>query len=215
MNITSTLQSAFRTTLFVLEAEETLVIPTPVPNSLYQSTGATRSSGKAYFETTNNGVVPVVEGLHAIELYALYSLLGLTWKQLAKVFGVDVRMIHYWLDGERTMTQGHANILNQLTVFASKGRLAAFRYRKIFEDYILNNEATLKRIQQGDFNIYVELEKYIQPSSWAALPVSVEFLRSRLPTENPVTLMSSGAEHETKLRSGKARSVKVSRPKKK
>lgn len=214
MNSTSTLRSLFKTAVFVAE-EETVFIPTPVPNSLYQSTGTTRSTGKAYFETTNNGVVPNIDGLHAVELYALYSLIGLTWKQLAKLFGVDVRMVHYWIDGKRTMAQEHSDILNQLTLFTSKNRLPAFRFRKIFEDHILNSDSILRCIQLGDLSVYTELAKFIQPSSWNSLPVSDEFLRSRLPTENPVVLMSSGADQEAKLRSGKSRSVKVSRPKKK
>ena len=213
MNTATTYQNFFRNNLFVIP-DDTFVISTPVPNSLYQSTGSTRSLGKAYFETTNSGVVPTVDGLHSIELYALYSLIGLTWKQLAKLFNVDVRMIHYWIDGKRSMAQEHSDILNQFTLFSTKNRLPAFRFRKIFEDYVLNNAVILRRIQTGDLGIYAELEQYVVPSAWNALPVSDDFLLSRLPTDSPITLMSSGAEQKTKPRSGSSRSVKVSRPKK-
>lgn len=213
MNTSTKYQNSFRTNLFVIP-DDTFVISTPVPNSLYQSTGSSRSLGKAYFGTTNNGVVPTVDGLHVRELYALYSLIGLTWKQLAKLFNVGVRMIHYWIDGERTMAQKHSEILNQLTLFSTKNRLPVFRLRKIFEDYVLNNAIILRRIQTGDLGVYVELEQHVVPCAWNALPVSDEFLLSRLPTDNPFTLMSSGAEQETTPRSGKSRSVKVSRPKK-
>lgn len=212
MNSATTNQNSFRTSLFVM-SDDTFIISTPVPNNLYQSTGFSRSLGKEYFKITNGGVVQS-EDLHSLELHALYSLIGLTWKQLAKLFNVDVRMIHYWIDGKRSIAHEHSDILNQLKLFATKNRLPAFRFRKIFEDYVLNNAVILRRIQTGDLGIYAELEQHVVPSAWNALPVSDELLLSRLPTDSPITLLSSGAEQKTKSRSGSSRSVKVSRPKK-
>lgn len=200
--------------------EEAFFIPALVPNSLYQVTcasgtpSASGASVKAYFETTNNGIIPNVDGVHAVELYALYSLIGLTWKQLASLFGVDVRLVHYWIDGKRTMAQEHADVLNKLTLFASKKKIPSFRFRKVFEEHVLSNASIISRIQNGDWSVFVELDRHILPSAWISQPVSDQFLRSRLPTDSPVTLMSSGAELETKPRSTKSRSVRVSRPKK-
>lgn len=214
MNIQSPYENFFKTLIVVPDEVGALVISTPMPVGIYQSTGATPNSGKAYFETTNNGTTPNIEGLHAAELYALYSLIGLTWKQLAKIFAVDVRMLHYWIDGSRSMGQIHYNILNNLTVFASKSAIPVYNLKKLFEDYVLNNNANLRQIQDGDMLVFTELEKYIQRPTWNPMKVSDKFLQSRLPINSPVELMSSGAEIDDEPKTVKSRPVKVSRPKK-
>lgn len=193
--------------------DEPLVLSTPTPSAIYQSTGTTTSHFKAYFNTTNIGQVVAINGLHSVELYALYSLTGLTWKQLAEIFGVGPRMIHYWIDGSRPMTQANSIILNNLSFFTSKNKLPAYRFRKFFEDYVLNVPQTLRRIQSGETQIFNEIGKYLPVAIANSLAVSDDFLRSRLPELNPIELMSLGADIETTPRSGKARSVKVSRPK--
>jgi hypothetical protein len=215
MNILRSYANSFGA-LFVLPLdEETFVLSTPTPSEIYQSTGTMTSRCKSYFNTTNIGQVVAFEGLHSVELYALYSLTGLTWKQLAEIFGVGPRMIHYWIDGSRPMTQTYSTILNNLSFFTSKNKLPAFTFRKFFEDNVLKHSSTLKRIQSGENQIYNEIEKYLPKANANSLSVSVDFLRSRLPEQNPIELMSLGADVEPTLRSGKSRSVKVLRPKKK
>jgi transcriptional regulator with XRE-family HTH domain len=62
--------------------------------------------------------VTATEPVHSADLSVavrgLRDVSGLTWDQLAKLFGVSRRSVHHWANGSR-MTGAHAQLLSELT----------------------------------------------------------------------------------------------------
>lgn len=63
-------------------------------------------------------LAPQAEQTSAMDLKALRESSGLTWEQLARLFGVSRRSVHNWSAGER-MNSHNAEILSQISEFVS------------------------------------------------------------------------------------------------
>src|SRR6266498_5567216 len=73
-------------------------------------------------DSSSNGTVSVPQQTEpsikrpsvALSVRHLYEASGLTWEQLARLFGVSRRAVHNWANGGR-MTDFHAGLLSRLT----------------------------------------------------------------------------------------------------
>ncbi len=64
-------------------------------------------------DSTTPGASVNAEGAPAASLAALRELSGLTWNQLARLFGVSRRAVHFWAEG-RPLTPSHEEQLQRL-----------------------------------------------------------------------------------------------------
>jgi hypothetical protein len=167
-----------------------------------------------FIETTSLGACSQEaygQNTQALDLQGLHEQSGLTWKQLAILFFVDVRMIHYWLSGERGLSSEHAALLIQLVRLLSILNLGAtYKTRKFLEENLLNNHTLLLLIKNRDF---ATLEHWARGISHESLPqklaISPNFLSERAPSR--LVFKSEGLNQELEVPSGKSRLAKIRR----
>lgn len=148
-------------------------------------------------------------------LQLLRTKTGLGWAQLAVLFGVRARSLHYWNDGNRKMNDRYFQIAKGLVdIVETFGIESSFRVRSFFEDQILSKELLLKAIQNLDF---VELEvliekKFRDKEEVKALPISLKNFQERLP-EQPI--IASLGEAAVRKSNAKGRVARIAKRRKK
>lgn len=129
-----------------------LVIPAPISNSIYRPTsvlpGTTFTSSMIDSTTTGS---PIGQGQVPV-LRTLYERSGLTWKEIAALFGVTERAVHAWLRAEKNMLPEKADFLRSLTELVlalDQGR--NYKTRKFLRERILNNSTLTALLKKQDF----------------------------------------------------------------
>lgn len=208
--------------LIDIEDPEFIYFILPTMSSLiFQSTESgsqTWSEGETSYQQTGNSQTDrvytdlQVENEVGQELEILQSLTGLTWTQLADIFGVQTRSIHYWKSGEKTISDLHLEILRSLLNVLAVQNIPVFQLRNFFSEHVLTSRRCLKSIHSLNFEF---LEDWLAQyrSNNKKLPVDKQFLDSRLPKVG--TLFSDINEPDITVKYPKSKLIKPLRKPKK
>jgi transcriptional regulator with XRE-family HTH domain len=152
----------------------------------------------------------------SITLRAFHEQSGLTWNQIADLIGVSVRMVHFWIKGQRKMPSEPADVLEHLAkVVAIIDRGPVYKTRKVLERGLLSESSLLKALKKRDFDPIEEWAKQIQITKRPApLPISAMAFNARLP-ESAATFASSVDESEPTPQLGRAQRARIARKRKK
>lgn len=187
--------------------------PRAIPEKFYQATVPQRNSptvdAQMAFQQTGRVYTEIeVENELEQELQILQNLTGLTWNQLAIVFHVQPRSIHYWRSGEKDISSQNIEILRSLLANLSSLRNAqSFHVRKYFVDEVLNSTRLLRKIQELDFSFLEQwIEKMNRMSNTYRALVSPERLAEKQPA-SAMNMLDIDID-DVKINYGKSRPIR-------
>jgi len=152
---------------------------------------------------------PIISNAEAINRF--YECSGLSLLEISEIFGVSVRILHFWRNEEKNMSDLNEHIVKNLSDLCLKNsKIPKFVFRNFLISEVLGNPAVLKDIQDGKTAIWRTLagavSQLVQEKS--SNEVSNEFYLSRLPQRPEQLLTSSVDIVENKKIKQKVRKVK-------
>lgn len=135
-------------------------------------------------------------------------LSGLTWDQLARVFDVSRRALHFWASG-KPMSAEHQERLNRVLYVISRiARDDPQATRAALLMPLLDDgETALDLLAQHQFDAVIELLGRYGRREWPQQPPTEDRLYNPLP---PATLLGA-LEDPVRLKAGRGRAVKMRR----
>ena len=175
-------------------------IPGPIPSGLYSNTTVGRSDD--VYEVPIDDILPGKEKRAeepSARLRSLYEISGLTWKEIALLFGVSERAVHSWLCAEKKMLPEKADLLSELIEFVVKiDRGRPYKTRKLIRENLRTNARLLGLVRSRNFEellLWAESLPTALPTFHPA--VSEAVLKDRLPPD--LLSMLSASERDIKV----------------
>jgi transcriptional regulator with XRE-family HTH domain len=177
----------------------------------------------AISERTNNGIVIPKHNPHLFQdsqkaINELRKTSGLTWEQVAKLFNVSRRSIHFWASGQPLSSNNEEKLNRLLGVIRYIDRGSASLNRKLLLSPNADGELPLDQLISGEYDQVKEnLGRGNPPKRPQLTPLSEEEseLRRPLPPEILIDALQDSIHHDVgrsrpakTLRSGQNRSGK-------
>jgi len=177
----------------------------------------------AISERTNSGIVIPKHNPHLFQdsqkaINELRKTSGLTWEQVAKLFNVSRRSIHFWASGQTLASDNEEKLNRLLGVIRYIDRGSASLNRKLLLNPNADGELPLDQLISGEYDKVKEnLGRGNPPKRPKLTPLSEEEseLRRPLPPEILIDALQDSIHHDVgrsrpakTLRSGQNRSGK-------
>jgi hypothetical protein len=192
------------------------IIHPTIPSTIYRGTNAFPDCilEQEPVPSTNAGSTEELD--ICADLQYLHQRSGLTWREVAVLFNVTERTIHFWLRKQRPMQQEKLDFLSglkQLVSLVDRGR--PYKTRTFLREHFLNNKGLVDLLRAQNFPaLHIWASKLPKPVEIFHPPISTFQLQERLPADLSTLLASTNIESKSPI-SGKGRPAKVGRiPKK-
>ena len=177
----------------------------------------------AISERTNSGIVIPKHNPHLFQdsqkaINELRKTSGLTWEQVAKLFDVSRRSIHFWASGQTLASDNEEKLNRLLGVIRYIDRGSASLNRKLLLNPNADGELPLDQLISGEYDkVRENLGRGNPPKRPKLTPLSEEEseLRRPLPPEILIDALQDSIHHDVgrsrpakTLRSGQNRSGK-------
>lgn len=177
----------------------------------------------AISERTNSGIVIPKHNPHLFQdskkaINELRKTSGLTWEQVAKLFNVSRRSIHFWASGQPLASDNEEKLNRLLGVIRYIDRGSASLNRKLLLNPNADGELPLDQLRAGEYDkVRENLGRGNPPKRPQLTPLSEEEseLRRPLPPEILIDALQDSIHHDVgrsrpakTLRSGQNRSGK-------
>lgn len=112
---------------------------------------------EALVQTTAGAPVVVADGAGEEAIGELRRLSGLTWEQLAELFGVSRRALHFWASGRPMASHNAEHLRRSLAVVRMLDRGSAAENRALLLGYANNGVRAAEMLANGEYEQVIEL----------------------------------------------------------
>jgi len=144
-------------------------------------------------------------------LACLHELSGLTWKQIAVLFNVSMRMVHHWHAGTRPMQEPDEIMLDKFCHFLKRCNAPAFRIRDIILNEVLPNQIIMAELRSPFASDLALAQIFKRISDVKPINISEVWFNAHLP-ENPLNYGSAEKLPEVQMKTGQTKIRKILKP---